>query len=447
MIGIGSTLGILAAALQGGASASSGPITIDQAVKIAETNAFAVRLQKSVIEKNRLKVQEAKGNLGPQLSLGANYTRYDQALTTSFGAGSPPVVIQPIDSKVATATLALPIDIAGNRGRLLQASSLTRQASEISLQGTYNDTKLSVRQAYINVLRTGAQVHVAELSLMDATERLDQAQKQFDQAQVAKLDVNRFQAQVAQSRSDLIAAKDALTLAKYSLNLSLARPIESSVEAIDIDHLPAMDLEAGQLVEAAQGKRSEVIAATTNLKALKLITRATEAGLNPSLNLQVQYQTTIDAQGFSSRSHSTTGNLILNIPIFDSGVTRSKVKEARQDEVQARISLDQTKLSISQEVRNAVANLTSAKARLQSADEQVKLAEEVYRLAKVKQDAGTGTYYEVVDAETQLTQARNGQIGARYDYLNSYSQLQRAVGQDDLAGAVSNLNSAQQGKK
>ena len=159
-----------------------------------------------------------------------------------------------------------------------------------------------------------------------------------------------------------------MTLAKYSLNLSLARPIESSVEAIDIDHLPAMDLEAGQLVEAAQGKRSEVIAATTNLKALKLITRATEAGLNPSLNLQVQYQTTIDAQGFSSRSHSTTGNLILNIPIFDSGVTRSKVKEARQDEVQARISLDQTKLSISQEVRNAVANLTSAKARLQSAD-------------------------------------------------------------------------------
>jgi len=238
-----------------------------------------------------------------------------------------------------------------------------------------------------------------------------------------------------------------LTLAKYSLNLSLARPIESSVEVVDLDQLPSQDYEEGQLVAAAQGKRPEVVSATTSLKALKLITRATEAGLNPSLNLQVQYQTTIDPQGFSSRSQSTVGNLILSIPIFDSGVTRSKVKEARQDEVQASISLDQTKLSISQEVRNAIANLTSAKARIQNANEQVKLAEEVYRLAKVKQDAGAGTYYEVIDAETQLTQARNGQIGARYDYLISYSQLQRAVGQDDLAAAVSNLNSAQQGKK
>jgi len=447
MIGIGSTLGMLAATLQGNAIAPSGPLTIDQAVRIAEANAFSVRLQKSVIEKNRIKVQEAKGNLGPQLSIGANYTRYDQALTTSFGAGSPPVIIQPIDSKVATATLALAIDIAGNRGRLLQASSLNRKASEISLQSTYNDTKLAVRQAYLSVLRTQAQVHVAELALNDSKERLDQGQKQFDQAQVAKLDVTRYQAQVAQSQSDLIAAKDALTLAKYSLNLSLARPIESSVEVVDLDQLPSQDYEEGQLVAAAQGKRPEVVSATTSLKALKLITRATEAGLNPSLNLQVQYQTTIDPQGFSSRSQSTVGNLILSIPIFDSGVTRSKVKEARQDEVQASISLDQTKLSISQEVRNAIANLTSAKARIQNANEQVKLAEEVYRLAKVKQDAGAGTYYEVIDAETQLTQARNGQIGARYDYLISYSQLQRAVGQDDLAAAVSNLNSAQQGKK
>ena len=98
-------------------------------------------------------------------------------------------------------------------------------------------------------------------------------------------------------------------------------------------------------------------------------------------------------------------------------------------------------------MRNAVANLTSAKARFDSANVQVSLAEEVYRLAKVKQDAGAGTYYEVVDAETQLTQARNGQVSARYDYLTSYSQLQRAVGQDDLAAAASTSEMAPKGRK
>ena len=200
-------------------------------------------------------------------------------------------------------------------------------------------------------------------------------------------------------------------------------------------------------MKSAQHKRPEVVSAIENLKALGLITRATEAGLNPTLSLQIQNQHTIDAQGFSSRSQSTTGTLLLNIPIFDSGVTRAKVKQSRQDEVQSRISLEQTQLGISQEVRNAVANLTSAKARFDSANVQVSLAEEVYRLAKVKQDAGAGTYYEVVDAETQLTQARNGQVSARYDYLTSYSQLQRAVGQDDLAAAASTSEMAPKGRK
>ncbi len=446
MIGFGNTIGALVAIIQGGTNLQGGTLTMDEAVKIAQSNAFSVRLQKSVIEKNRLKVQEAKGNLGPSISLGANYTRYDQALTTSFGGGAP-IVIQPIDSKIANATLTLPIDIAGNKVRLLRASEASRRASELALNGSFNDAKLNVRQAYLSVLRAQALVVVDQLALKDAKERLDQGQKQFDQQQVAKLDVTRYKAQVAQSESDLIAAQDNLTLANYAFNLTLARPIETPVTLVDIQELPTFDTGIDALVKSAQHKRPEVVSAIENLKALGLITRGTEAGLNPTLSLQIQNQHTIDAQGFSSRSQSTTGTLLLNIPIFDSGVTRAKVKQSRQDEVQSRISLEQTQLGISQDVRNAVANLTSAKARFDSANVQVSLAEEVYRLAKVKQDAGAGTYYEVVDAETQLTQARNGQVSARYDYLTSYSQLQRAVGQDDLAAAASTSEMAPKGRK
>jgi len=296
-------------------------------------------------------------------------------------------------------------------------------------------------------LRAQAQIVVDEKALTDAKDRLDQGQKQFDQQQVAKLDVTRYQAQVAQSQSDLIAAHDSLTLADYAFNLALARPIESPVNLVDIDDLPNVAPSEETLVKAAQSKRPEVLSAVQNLRALALITRATESTMNPSLNLQIQSQEIIDPSGFTQVQAQTVGTLLLNIPVFDSGVTRSRVKEARQDEVQARINLEQTKLGISQEVRDAIANLGSARARLENAIEQVKLAEEVYRLAKVKQDAGAGTYYEVVDAESQLTLARNGQVSARYDYLTSYSQLQRAVGQDDIAAAAVSTDKMPKGRK
>jgi outer membrane protein TolC len=102
--------------------------------------------------------------------------------------------------------------------------------------------------------------------------------------------------------------------------------------------------------------------------------------------------------------------------------------------------LEQTRLFISQDVRNAVQNLSSALARLRSAEAQRRLAEEVFRLARVRQEAAEGTYVEVIDAETSLTQARNAEVSARYDYLVAYSQLQRAVGTDTLAPAPTTPN-------
>jgi outer membrane protein TolC len=245
----------------------------------------------------------------------------------------------------------------------------------------------------------------------------------------------------------LISAKDNLTLANYAFNATLARPIETPVELVDVSDLPVIQTGEEDLVKAAQATRPEVLAAYQTLHALELITRATESGMNPTLNFQLEYQRTIDPQGLSATSGQTTGMLLLNIPIFDSGTTRSKVKEARQDQVQAKISLEQTKLQISQDIRNAIANLTSAKARLENAHEQVALATEVFRLAQVKQSAGAGTYYEVIDAESQLTLARNGEVSARYDYLTSYSQLQRAVGKDDIAAAVASFENAPKGGK
>jgi outer membrane protein TolC len=66
----------------------------------------------------------------------------------------------------------------------------------------------------------------------------------------------------------------------------------------------------------------------------------------------------------------------------------------------------------------------------------VALAQEVFRLAQVRRDAGEGTYVEIIDAETDLTRARNGLVSARYDYLTAYAQLQRALGRDDVSGGT-----------
>ena len=68
----------------------------------------------------------------------------------------------------------------------------------------------------------------------------------------------------------------------------------------------------------------------------------------------------------TQRESTTVGTLQVNWPIFDSGLTRARVRQVRQDEEQAALQQQQIELGISLEVRQAVANLQNAVAQIDS---------------------------------------------------------------------------------
>ncbi len=419
-----------------GTGIQSGPLTLEESLQIAEQNAFAIKIQQSIIEQNRQRIAEARANMGPKVTISGSYTRFDKAGTSNFGGQS--IVTQPIDSRQVTAVASVPIDIAGNLGRLVRAAREREEASRNTLRAAINDVRLNTKQAYYNVLRNEGLVAVAEQRVREAEEQLANARRLFSQEQIARVEVTRFETQLSQAQADVIAARNARQLAQQQFNLVLARPIETDVQLAPVTELPPVQLTPDTLVQTAQAQRPELLALGDTLQALANITRAQEAGMNPSLGFSLQHQRPIGSGGANSGGPQTFGTLQLSLPVFDSGLTRARVRSARQDEEQMRINVEQAKLNISQEVRTALANLAGARARLDNAEAQVTLATEVLRLARVRQSAGTGTYIEIIDAETALTAARNALVSARYDYLTGHAQLQRAVGSDSLTAPATN---------
>jgi outer membrane protein TolC len=226
-------------------------------------------------------------------------------------------------------------------------------------------------------------------------------------------------------------------LTKEGLNSALARKIDTPVEVIDPNEpTPPGEGSAGALEAIAQKHRPEALALLKTREALKEIRRATEQGNLPSLSFGVTYQQNLGTVAFGSRPETTTGVLSLNWPIFDSGQTRARVKEARQDEETARLQYEQLELGISLDVRQAFANLTNARAKLDVANQQVASGTEALRLAKLKLSQGEGIYLEVLNAQSSLTQAEQGQVSARYDFLQAVSDLQHAVGSDTFGDAT-----------
>lgn len=412
-------------------------LTLDQALAIADKNAFSIRTAASNVEKGKQSLSVARASLSPKLSVGSTYTRYKNESAIDMNGVS--IVTQPIDNTTGTASVQMPIDISGNLHRQISASKHQLQATREQAAATTNDVHQTVRRAFFQVLRAKGLVEVADAALKNAKERASTNEKLYHGDQIARVDLQRIQAQVSQSESDLISAQNTLELAKNSFNFSIGRDIETPVELADVASLPTVGGDANTLVSSAQASRPEVKALNESLIALEKVRRATESGMNPSLTMGINYSRNFGSTGgFGSQTETTVGTLTLSVPIWDAGTTRDRVKSARQDELQAKINLEQVKLAISQEVRTAIANLSSAKARLDAATHQVELAEEVLRLANIRQEAGEGTYLEVVDAQTSLTQARNQAVSARYDYLTAYADVQHALGTDELPKTVTN---------
>lgn len=419
-------------AIFGLAQAQTGPLTVDQAVQIAVQNGYSVLIAQTRVNRQGAVVSEVAGQLGPKVNLGAAYTRYDREGTSTFGTQT--IVTSPIDSKSASVSASIPIDINGALHHQLGAAKSNYRASIENLAAAANDIKLNARNAFFAVLRAQKFVDVQQQALKDAQDQLKNSQLLEQNGVAAHVDTLRVQSQVQQSQSDLIAAQNSLAIANAGFNAVLARPIETPVEVVDVAALPEPPTDEAKLRDEAHAQRPEAKSLLETRKALEQVRKAAQTGNLPTLNFAVNYNRSFNTGAFA-QPYTLGGTLTLGFPIFDSGITKARVQEARQDEDQARLQYDQQLESISQEVRQAMANLTNANERLDSATKQVQYTEENLRLARIRYQAGEGILLQVTDAETLLTQARNQEVSARYDYLTAYSQLQHAMGADDVKAA------------
>lgn len=404
----------------------AGPLSLEDALKVAEENAISLKISASQIEKARQQAAQARGQLGPKITAEGTYTRFDKALTANFGSSS--ITTRPIDSKDAKLNFTMPLDLAGVTGRAIRAAELSIAVQEANRRTALNDLHQNVKRAFFTVLQAQAGIKVNEEAVARAKDRLDNVKKELAAGARAKVDVIRLETALAQSEADLIVSQNQLKLAKSALNNVLGRSIETPVEVAQHAFWEPTTMSEDQLFSTAKESRPELKAIGLQQKVLEFVRLAEERGGVPSLNLSAVHSRSFGSTGFGASTSSTTGVLAISVPIWDSGITRARVKAARQDEEQAKLQGEQILLGISLEVRQAYANLTNAAARRALAQQQVKLAEETYRLTTVKFENGEGIPLEVADASTQLTQAKTLLVNADYDYLRAIADLEHAIG-------------------
>jgi len=192
-----------------------------------------------------------------------------------------------------------------------------------------------------------------------------------------------------------------------------------------------------EIQTAAANKNPELRAALAVLQQANHEVAAAWNGFLPSLSLDYFYgvdanhyavNQTDPVTGLQVRNLGYAATATLQLPIWNWGANRSKVKQADLRREQARVELSFAQRQLLAKLQTLYNEAQTARTELESLNQSAELAADSLRLTTMRYQAGESTVLEVVDAQNTLTLARNAVNDGQVRFRVSMANLQTLTG-------------------
>lgn len=411
------------------------PLTLADALNMAlEQNAEVRKARQDLAAATGMAIQ-TRAVVIPKLQATAQYTAREAGGVEQFPTPGLPIQI-PNEAWSAGVRLVQTVYEGGRLRSAWRSARLMEEQAQAAYDTAVADTVLAVRTAYADVLLAAEMVRVHQASVQLLEEELRQTRQRYEAGTVPRFNVLRAEVELANARPRLSRARNSLRIAKQNLAhlLGFDVPPEFSedlpLELADRLQPPAGLPELNAALRQALEHRRE-LAVLRHAEALQAeAVRQARAGFKPALELFAGY----DAHSPNFRDDldraiaGWVAGAQLRWNLFDGGVSRGKLLEARARQTRAQVEIEDARRRIELEVRTAYSRLVEAREVLESTLKVQEQAEEALRLAQARARAGTGTQLDVLSAQTALTEARSIHAQALRDFVVAQARFERAIG-------------------
>jgi len=155
--------------------------------------------------------------------------------------------------------------------------------------------------------------------------------------------------------------------------------------------------------------------------------QSAEAGYRPNVSLITGYGVREDS--FAPQDQEWSVGAVLSFPLFTGSERSYKVRKAEADLKASVFEYEKALQEISLEVWTAYQRTAEARQAIDAATALVESARESLDAGEGEYKNGIGSIIDLIDAQTDYTQARNHMVQARLDWHTALARLERAVGQ------------------
>lgn len=311
------------------------------------------------------------------------------------------------------------------------------QAQRARLQASEQQVILDAATAYFDVLRDMAVVELRGNNVQVLTRQLEATQDRFRVGEITRTDVAQAEARLSASVSARILAEGNLQRSRAAYANTVGKQPENLVTPDPIGTLPAT---VDSALLAASENNPSLVAALFTADAAQESIKSVRGELLPSLSLEGQAAKGWDTVADQSTAERLSARLALTVPIYQGGVTYSRLRQAKHTAGQRRLEADQARLDAREAATSAWESYQSAGASIASIESQIVASEIALEGVQREAEVGARTVLDVLDAEQELLDARVNLVTAQRDQLVASLTLLSSMGAltaEDLSLEVS----------
>jgi outer membrane protein TolC len=453
-----------------GAAPAAQAISLDEALRLAEANSEQVTIARAGVLRARGQQLQARSALFPQLAATAGYTRtlasqfssFTSVVDTTAPQNCPtgrfqPDTTAPLGQRLGSVEHALAcgggnpfaafknvgfgalnqvnLGLTGSMnlftgGRvtgLIAEAAAARAVADIGLSSTRAQLMLDVTQAYYDAALADRLLNIAQGTLTQARQTLEQVRLARQVGNQPEFDLLRAQVSYENQQPVVIqrrAQRDiALLRLKQLLNLPSTEPVSLTTALGDTAAPAPVAHFAASLVrnpgDTATAGRAPVRQAAQALRAQAAGVKVARSERFPSLALVSQYgRVAYPLNGMPVWTDFRTNWTVavsLSVPLFTGGRITGDQLVAEAALLEARARLEQTSELAALDTRSAEEQLTAAAAAYNASAGTAQQASRAYSIAEVRYREGISTQLELDDSRLMLEQSAANRAQAARD--------------------------------
>lgn len=367
----------------------------------------------------------ARSDFGPSLDVNYSYSRYSKDRPSRYEPNVTTMTVQ----------ASQPLFTGFNLLNAYQKAALEEERQKLQLQAQRLTVVADVQEAFISYLKAEASISSTRRSLERAQAQLNMAKTAWNIGLRPRLDVLQAETDLAQTEALLIKYENDRNVWLTRLNTLLDLPPDAPVDYRgDLELTPFKRTLEACLRQALECRPDLLMARKSVEMAFKDL-GMTKSLFWPQVSAIVGWSTTgshLDAAGsrYTKKDYSY-GEIGLSVDwtLFSSGkrfyLTQQAQRQISALEAAVRSSINNCAYA----VRSSLLSTQDAYRSVKVSQRAVISARESYADAKMRYELQSGSYLDLLTAQSALSDAELAEISSRADCLIALSQLYETMGE------------------